>query len=190
MGIENTSTSGLAVMQGGNCKCLECGDIFGEITQVTRHIVHKHRGMGIRWEHTDEPITRTKSDWRARLAARAANKDLVGPFKCNYCDFITTKSVGGIGAHIGHKHKTTKGPYLAGTHFEALGTGTASPPRKKNRRGPYKKRQTKSIGSQVKQALTSGKPAITLEIPLSDDITICVPLVLGPPVFIERNSDG
>ena len=184
METENTSTSGLAVMSGTNCKCLGCGDIFGEITQVVRHLVHKHRGMRVGWEQTDEPITRTKSDWRARLAARAANKDLVGPFKCNYCDFISTKSVGGIGGHIGHKHKTIKGPYLAGTHFEALGTGTASPPRKKRK---YTKRQ--SIGSQVKQALTSGKPTITIEIPLSDDITICVPLVLGPPVFIERNSD-
>lgn len=181
--LDVTTTSEFAET-GQNCKCDICGDIFAKPAQVTAHLARKHGAARNDWHRTSEPATRKAPNWKKRMEARAVNMALTGPFQCKYCDFPPTNSVRGVGAHIGHMHKDTlDGPCIEGRDFTALGTATG-------KRGPYKKRQLKSVGSQVRQALTSGKPTITLEIPLSDDITICVPLALGPPTFIERNSDG
>ncbi len=170
-----------------NCKCNLCDAVFSKPTQVKRHLVHKHKAMPESWHSTNEPVNRKDPDWRKRLAAKEANKEAVGPFQCIYCDHPPTDTVQGVAAHIGHIHKSQSGPFLVGRNFVALGTATG----KRAPRRPYKKRQPKQpVASRIKEALVSGKPTITLDFDLSDDITIRVPLVLGPPVFIERNTDG
>lgn len=178
------TTSGLAVMNQ-NHKCEACGDIFGQLPQIKAHIQRKH-GNRTRWFYTDEPANRKPPDWKKRLETREVNKTLIGPFQCNYCNFPPCNSVKGVACHIGHHDdKKGTGPFVEGVDFTALGTGV--PPASKPKR-KYTKRQ--SVGSQVKQALTSGKPTITLDIDLWEGVSIRVPLTLGPPVFIERNSDG
>lgn len=168
-----------------NHKCETCGAIFEKIRQIRAHIARAHKNQS-HWFYTSEPPNRKEPDWKKRLETRAVNKTLIGPFQCKYCDFRPTISIRGVTAHIGHRHKKGESPFIEGVDFTALGTGVSPTTNKPKRK--YTKRQ--SVGSQVKQALTSGKPTITIDVPLSDDITIRVPLTLGPPVFIERNDDG
>lgn len=178
--VAETPATGL-VQMNQNCRCDHCNDIFGTPKQVRSHLTRKHKALTTEWSHTNEPVNRKAPDWKARLDTQEANKALVGPFKCNECGFMAD-NVRGIACHIGH-HKGRKGtgPFVEGKDFEALGTA-------KGKRGPYKKQQ--SVGSQVQQALTGGQPTITIDIPLSEDITIRVPLTLGPPVFIERVTNA
>ncbi len=184
--IMPTSTPELA-QTPTNCKCRDCGDVFGKPTQVRRHLIHKHGAHLSHWDYTNEPKTRKDPDWKQRLAATEANKAAVGPFQCKYCDFPPVDSIKAVAAHIGHMHKKGGGPFMVGRDFLAL--GTAQGPRAS--RGPYKKRKPKQpVGSRIKQAVMNGKPTITLDFDLSDDITIRVPLVLGPPTFIERENRG
>lgn len=180
-------TSDLAVsgtQRTQNHQCEACGAVFGKIRQIQAHITRAHKNQA-RWFYTDKPENRKEPDWKKRLETRAVNKTLIGPFQCLYCDFPPTNSVRGVGAHIGHIHRDKEGPFVEGQDFKALGTGV--PPTGKPKR-KYTKRQ--SVSSQVAQALTSGKPTITLDIDLWEGVSIRVPLTLGPPVFIERKSDG
>ncbi len=181
-----------------NCKCNLCGDIFAKVKQVRPHIIRKHPGNPPEsWHRTSDPITREKADGAAKLAARAAHVGLIGPLKCLYCGHIAN-TVRGMGAHIGHMHKDIRTdiarPILVGTDFEDLrGSVPVKPGNRGKRgiRGPYKPRRPKNTADQqIRRALVEGEPSVMLEFPLSVDITIQVPLLLGPPVFIERNGNG
>lgn len=168
---------------GGNYRCNFCVDVFPTEKAIRLHLAHKHKASPREWIPTDSPVTRPTPDWTAKLAARKANKRLTGPFKCVRCGF-STNTLRGIAVHVGSKHKNErppKQPILVGRDFEALGTA---------KRGPHKPRTMGKISSRIAQAVLGGKPQIDIDFPLTDEITIRVPLVLGPPVFIARNGDG
>lgn len=166
-----------------NCRCNHCLDVFPTEKAIRLHLFHKHKQNPRDWIPTQEPVTRPTPDWQAKIAARKLNKRCVGPFKCLLCGF-KAKTIRGIAVHIGSQHKEerpSKQPILVDRDFEALGTG---------KRGPYKPRTMDKTSSRIAQAVLGGKPQIDIDFPLTDEITIRVPLVLGPPVFIERNGDG
>jgi hypothetical protein len=176
-------TSGLVQMDR-NYKCTICGDVFAKARQVSPHVIRKHKKHSVEAGdivRTNEPVTRTQIlSWREINAQRDINKTLRGPFTCCFCGHEAEK-LQGMAIHIGRHHKGEHGgrPFKVGTHYTASGTKRAEATKR-----------AKSVGSQVKQALTSGKPTITIDIDLWEGVSIRVPLVLGPPVFIERTNDG
>jgi len=175
-----------------NYECKICGDVFGSIKQVRPHLSRAHGASTGDWAATIDPVTRAgpnRAAASAKKAAKAINKTLIGPFKCLHCGF-TAVGRRGVAAHIGHVHKKggyPKIPAIAGVDFEALGSPQHWNPVGMRGRPPQKPKQ--SVGSRITAALTSGEPTIDVEFELTPDITIRVPLTLGPPVFIERNGN-
>ncbi len=161
----------------------------------------------------ERPVPRKdEREWDAKTRAHQASIALAPSeaFKCLHCGFVTAASKGktqtrGITAHMGHLHRDVvpgKTPFMPGKDFvpvtwaEAGGRPAVV---KRGKRGPYKRHNQqqqaalqpkKGISQQIRRALVDSEPSITLEFPLSDDITIRVPLILGPPTFVERNGNG
>ena len=114
-------------------------------------------------------------DWRAKKEINIENRALKGPFVCRTCGH-EGKTIGGIGAHIGHRHREQIRPFRNGVNWDAMGLTEQVPPKE---RGKKKRKYAKRATAPVEEV-----PIHIIEVALTDDLHIKIPLMIGQPVFM------